>query len=77
MLGRRFDPKTVTARRAHLDMSIKTLAERAGLSYRNVRRIELGERPKPYATTLVKLAAALGCTVDDLTVPDTARNVAA
>lgn len=67
--GRVFTPTLLITRRAALGLSSKDLAERAGLSYRNLRRIELGQRPRPWGTTLAKLAAALDCGIDDLTAP--------
>ncbi|MBY0229530.1 MAG: helix-turn-helix domain-containing protein [Gemmataceae bacterium] len=45
------------------------LAEKAGLAIGALRAIEQGIVADPKLTTLRKLAAALGCTIDDLAGP--------
>lgn len=57
-----------TARqKAH--MSQQELADAAGVTRVTIARYEAGERI-PNAVTAVKLAAALGCTVEDLIKED-------
>jgi transcriptional regulator with XRE-family HTH domain len=60
VLGRR-----IRRRRRHLDLSQESLAERAGIHRTQITLYETGER-MPLAVTLVKLAAALGVSVDQL-----------
>jgi transcriptional regulator with XRE-family HTH domain len=60
MLGRR-----IRRRRRHLDLSQEALAERADIHRTQVSLFENGER-MPLAVTLVKLAAALSVSVDQL-----------
>lgn len=61
-LGRR-----IKRRRQFLDLSQEALAERAGIHRTQISFYEHGER-MPLASTLVKLAAALGVSVDQLLV---------
>jgi transcriptional regulator with XRE-family HTH domain len=62
VLGRR-----VKRRRQYLDLSQEALAERAGIHRTQISLFEHGER-MPLTATLVKLAAALGVSVDQLLV---------
>jgi transcriptional regulator with XRE-family HTH domain len=61
-LGRRFK-----RRRRFLDLSQENLAERADIHRTQISLYENGER-MPLTSTLVKLAAALGVSVDQLLV---------
>jgi transcriptional regulator with XRE-family HTH domain len=61
-LGRR-----IKRRRRFLDLSQETLAERADVHRTQISLYENGER-MPLTSTLVKLAAALGVSVDQLLV---------
>jgi transcriptional regulator with XRE-family HTH domain len=61
-LGRR-----VKRRRRFLDLSQEALAERADIHRTQISLYENGER-MPLTSTLVKLAAALGVSVDQLLV---------
>lgn len=62
LLGRR-----IRRRRQYLDLSQEALAERAGIHRTQITHFEHGER-MPLTSTLVKLAAALGVSVDQLLV---------
>ena len=61
-LGRR-----VRRRRQFLDLSQEDLADRAGIHRTQITLYERGER-MPLASTPIKLAAALGVSVDQLLV---------
>jgi transcriptional regulator with XRE-family HTH domain len=61
-LGRR-----VKRRRNFLDLSQEALAERAGIHRTQISSYENGER-MPLASTLIKLAAALGISVGRLVI---------
>jgi transcriptional regulator with XRE-family HTH domain len=61
-LGRR-----IKRRRNFLDLSQEALAERAGIHRTQISMYENGER-MPLASSLIKLAAALGISVDQLLV---------
>ena len=61
-LGRR-----VKRRRQYLDLSQEALAERAGIHRTQISLFEHGAR-QPLASTLVKLAAALEVSTDQLLV---------
>jgi len=61
-LGRR-----VKRRRNFLDLSQEALAERAGIHRTQISLYENGER-MPLASSLIKLAAALGISVGQLVV---------
>lgn len=63
-----FVPAKLVKTRALLKMSLTDLAIRAGVSYRELHRLELGQR-QPRPETLARLAKALHCTTEDLTVP--------
>jgi transcriptional regulator with XRE-family HTH domain len=60
VLGRR-----IRRRRSYLDLFQEFLAERAGIHRTQISLYENGER-MPFAASLVKLAAALGVSVDRL-----------
>ncbi|HEY0280159.1 MAG TPA: helix-turn-helix transcriptional regulator [Solirubrobacterales bacterium] len=62
VLGRR-----IKRRRQFLDLSQEALAERAGIHRTQISLYENGER-MPMTSTLLKLAAALGVSVDQLLV---------
>lgn len=62
VLGRR-----IKRRRQFLDLSQEALAERAAIHRTQISLFEHGER-MPMASTLVRLAAALGVSVDQLLV---------
>ena len=62
VLGRR-----MRRRRRALDMSQEVFAERAGIHRTQTTLYERGRR-MPYASTLIKLAAALEMSVDQLLV---------
>jgi len=57
--------KKIKSLRNRKHFSQEELAERSGLALRTVQRIENGET-EPRGDTLMRLAAALGVTVDDL-----------
>jgi transcriptional regulator with XRE-family HTH domain len=59
-LGRR-----VKRRRNFLDLSQEAVAERAGIHHTQISLYEHGQR-MPLTSTLIKLAAALGVSVDQL-----------
>jgi transcriptional regulator with XRE-family HTH domain len=52
--------------RARRHLSTQELAERTGLSYQSVWRIERGQHKEPGVFTTEKIARALGCTTDYL-----------
>jgi transcriptional regulator with XRE-family HTH domain len=58
------------ALRAKAGLSQEALAHQAGVSGSLIRKIEQGMSPDPRMSTLVKLAAALGVTVDKLAIED-------
>lgn len=60
ILGRR-----IRRRRRALDISQETFAERAGIHRTQTTLYERGHR-MPYASTLIKIAAALDVSVDQL-----------
>ena len=55
----------VRVRREHRGLTVKSLAEKAGIAPAYLSQIETGKRDGTVAT-VKKLAAALGITVDDL-----------
>jgi transcriptional regulator with XRE-family HTH domain len=61
-LGRR-----IRRRRQFLDLSQEALADRAGMHHTQISLYEQGRR-MPLASTLIKLAAALAVSVDQLLV---------
>ncbi len=58
--------KRVTLLRQLHYITQEELAKRAGLSQAAVQAIEQGARPDPRLSTVVKLADALGVTLDEL-----------
>lgn len=58
-------------RRVEGDFLQKDLAERAGIAVGTLNRIEAG-RAQPRATTIRKLALALGCDITDITYAECA-----
>jgi transcriptional regulator with XRE-family HTH domain len=62
MIGER-----LTRLRERRGWSMGALADRSGVSRAAISRIESGDTPSPGATTLAKLASALGCDVSDIT----------
>lgn len=77
MYGRTFAPALLTARRVAAGMTQAELATAAGLTKRSINRFERGHRRHPWDSSIAKLATALGCTTDDLTVPTGRSNGAA
>jgi len=59
------DPDKVTARRIALGWSMAELARQAGVSYAHVRKVNAGESSFGELTA-PRIAAALGCTVADI-----------
>lgn len=57
--------KEILARRQAKDITLTELAERAGVAKSYMYYIER-EKKSPSMTVVVKIAKALGCTVDDL-----------
>lgn len=49
-------------------LSQQALGDKAGMSRVNIARIESGKETRP--SSALKLADALGCTIDDLREPD-------
>lgn len=64
-----FSPATLKIRRRHAGLTVAELAAAARLSDVAVRAYEYGQRI-PSVDRAARLAAALGCTVDDLLVRD-------
>jgi DNA-binding XRE family transcriptional regulator len=58
--------KRIFDRRMSLNLTQQQLAARAGLSEDGVKSIEQGRRPNPQLFSIVKIAAALGVTLDEL-----------
>lgn len=54
----------VRERREAAGLTRQDLARRAGLSLSGVQLVEDGQRPEPRFTTVVRLARALGTSVD-------------
>lgn len=50
-------------------LSLSAVAEKAGMCLPNLSRLLAGDRADPRASTLIALAAAMGCRVDDLLRP--------
>jgi transcriptional regulator with XRE-family HTH domain len=55
--------------RVNADVSQTQLSERSGVSLTTLQRIERGEITNPGIRSLVAIAEALGCTVDELIDP--------
>jgi transcriptional regulator with XRE-family HTH domain len=51
---------------AHVGLTQRELAQRAGLNPQTVKHLLGGQNPQPHARTLHKLAAGLGVSVDEL-----------
>lgn len=58
--------KFIEARRTLKDLSIRQLAEKAGISHTEVWRLENGERKNPSPQVLKSLAPHLGITYEEL-----------
>jgi transcriptional regulator with XRE-family HTH domain len=56
----------VRERADKLNMTLAAVARAAGIKPQNLNRLLAGERPDPRASTLIALASALRCRVDDL-----------
>ena len=67
MNGIRIDPGRLLLERSRRGLSQAALAERAGLAYLTVSRIERGKTGPVQAVTAYKLAGALALDVEDLT----------
>ena len=61
-----FGPRLALLRQQR-GLSISQLSEKAGLHCELIRKIEQGHRAHPRIDTVVKLADALGVTLDELT----------
>lgn len=61
--------REIRRRREALGLTREQVEERATLSPGHLNQIEGGERKQPRGPTLAKIAAALGCTVDELLHP--------
>lgn len=57
------------AKRLLAGLSQSELAAASGIAAGTIRAIEQGRRPDPQFSTIVALAAALGCTCHELTLP--------
>ena len=69
MNGIRIDPDRLLLERSRRGLSQASLADKAGLAYLTVSRIERGKSGAVQAVTAYKLAGALALDVDDLTRP--------
>ena len=69
MNGIRIDPARLLLERSRRGLSQGALADKAGLAYLTVSRIERGKSEAVQAVTAYKLAAALALDVEDLTRP--------
>ena len=67
MNGIRIDPERLLLERSRRGLSQAALADKAGLAYLTVSRIERGKAGAVQAVTAYKLAGALGLDVEDLT----------
>jgi transcriptional regulator with XRE-family HTH domain len=65
--GIRIDPDRLLLERSRRGLSQGALADKAGLAYLTVSRIERGKARAVHAVTAYKLACALGLDVADLT----------
>jgi transcriptional regulator with XRE-family HTH domain len=65
--GIRIDPDRLLLERSRRGLSQAALADRAGLAYLTVSRIERGKSGRVQAVTAYKLAGALALDVEDLT----------
>ena len=69
MNGIRIDPDRLLLERSRQGLSQAALAEKAGLAYLTVSRIERGKSGAVQAVTAYKLASALSLDVEVLTRP--------
>ena len=69
MNGIRIDPARLLLERSRRGLSQAALADKAGLAYLTLSRIERGKSGVVQAVTAYKLAAALALDVEDLTRP--------
>jgi transcriptional regulator with XRE-family HTH domain len=60
------DPDAVKSRRAALKLSQAKAAKSAGMSVQWWSDLENGKHENPRVLTLLRMAAVLGCKVDDL-----------
>ena len=67
MNGIRIDPARLLLERSRRGLSQAALADKAGLAYLTVSRIERGKSGAVQAVTAYKLASALSLDVEDLT----------
>ena len=67
MNGIRIDPERLLLERSRRGLSQAALADKAGLAYLTVSRIERGKAGAVQAVTAYKLAGALRLDVEDLT----------
>ena len=67
MNGIRIDPDRLLLERSRRGLSQASLADKAGLAYLTVSRIERGKSGAVQAVTAYKLAGALALDVEDLT----------
>ena len=58
--------KAIKKRRAAVGMSQAELADRAGVTQATISIIESGKRANPSWDTIVGIARALGCKIEDL-----------
>ena len=65
---RKTNSSTIGRLRLERGLTQRQLADKIGCQQKDVSRWEHGER-NPGAASLVKLAAALGCTIDELLAP--------
>jgi len=65
--GIRIDPERLLLERSRRGLSQAALADKAGLAYLTVSRIERGKSGPVQAVTAYKLAGALALDVEDLT----------
>jgi putative molybdopterin biosynthesis protein len=65
MPNRMFDHQKVKSTRQACGLTRDVLAQRAGLTADGIMKIEQGRRT-PRADTMVRLADALGCSIDSL-----------
>jgi transcriptional regulator with XRE-family HTH domain len=59
-------PKRLKELRKKSGWSQQKLAERAGLSYNTITKIEQGAATKPTIQTIIKVADAFGISIDEL-----------
>jgi transcriptional regulator with XRE-family HTH domain len=69
--------KRIEAKRLALGLSQNQLAKRAGLNHPTLHKIEAGQRTNPSITTVMKIARALGTSVEALVSGEPAESAAA